>query len=167
MIFIPCVFFLNTYYSILYYIFFLSYHEKHPYRHKHPDFLLLAQKHPFFQEFVRTQNGRGHLNFKDPKALRALTQVLLKDLYGLSLTLPLEFLVPPVPRTLNYLLWVNDFKILGKRSSTSTNIIIFFSFQKSYWINSLKIMYEPHKRKVCLSIDIFLEMLNLLNTYFF
>ena len=74
-----------------------------------PDFRKLADQYETFGKHVTVSlDGKGHLNFKDPQAVRELTYTLLKHDFGLSLEVPLDRLIPTVPLRLNYILWVED-----------------------------------------------------------
>jgi len=84
-------------------------HPRHPFKDSPPNFALLAKKYEDFASFVTIKKGRGHVNFRDAEAVRAVTKVLLKDMYGIDFDMPLHHLCPPVPQRLNYLLWVSDF----------------------------------------------------------
>lgn len=53
-------------------------------------------------------NGTIHINFKNEKALRILTQCLLKKDFNLNVTLPESKLIPTLPLRLNYILWIED-----------------------------------------------------------
>jgi methyltransferase len=48
------------------------------------------------------------IDFKNQKALRALTTTLLQKDFGLRVEIPLNRLIPTLPLRLNYLLWVED-----------------------------------------------------------
>ncbi|CAL8351133.1 unnamed protein product [Lota lota] len=86
-----------------------SMHPRNRYKDTPPDFAYLASKYPDFQQHVHTSiAGRSMLNFKEPKAVRALTCTLLKEDFGLTIAIPLERLIPTVPLRLNYIHWVED-----------------------------------------------------------
>ncbi|XP_069768247.1 RNA N6-adenosine-methyltransferase mettl16 [Narcine bancroftii] len=98
-----------------------SMHPRNRYKDKPPDFSYLASKYQEFQQHVYTNlTGKVSLNFKDPKAVRALTCTLLKEDFGLGIDIPLERLIPTVPLRLNYIHWVED--LIG--SSTNKNKLI-------------------------------------------
>ena len=84
-------------------------HPRNPYKNQKPNFKQLAIKYPEFREKV-TQNlsGKVILDFKDPEALRALTVALLKNDFDLTVSLPVDRLIPTVPQRLNYILWLED-----------------------------------------------------------
>ena len=84
-------------------------HPRNPYKTQKPNFKQLAIKYPEFREKV-TQNisGKVILDFKDPEALRALTVALLKNDFDLTVSLPVDRLIPTVPQRLNYILWLED-----------------------------------------------------------
>lgn len=60
-------------------------------------------------------SGKVTIDFKDIKALRALTCTLLKKDFGLDVEIPLTRMIPTVPLRLNYILWIEDLlSISGK-----------------------------------------------------
>ncbi|KAB0366310.1 hypothetical protein FD754_010466 [Muntiacus muntjak] len=73
-------------------------HARSRYKDKLPDFAYLATKYPDFK----------HRNFKDTKAVRALTCTLLKEDFGLSIDILLEGITSSVSLRLNYIHWVED-----------------------------------------------------------
>lgn len=83
-------------------------HPKNIYKSP-PNFKQLALDYPEFREFV-TQDitGKVSLDFKNIKALRALSYILLKKDFGLDVEMPLDKLIPTVPLRLNYILWLED-----------------------------------------------------------
>jgi len=84
-------------------------HPRNAYKTKKPDFKQLAEKYEYFKEKVSVNvSGKVILDFKDPGSLRALTQALLENDFGLKVTLPLDRLIPTVPQRLNYILWLED-----------------------------------------------------------
>ena len=88
-------------------------HPRNKYKNKKPDFKELASKYPEFEEHTTSDsNGKVHLDFKDPKALRVLTKTLLEHDFQLKVDLPPDRLVPTIPLRLNYIHWIED--ILGK-----------------------------------------------------
>jgi len=83
-------------------------HERNIYKIP-PDFAKLAEEYEAFGKHVAISlDGKGHLNFKDPEAVRELTYTLLKHDFGLHLDIPLDRLIPTVPLRLNYILWIED-----------------------------------------------------------
>jgi 23S rRNA A1618 N6-methylase RlmF len=96
-----------------------SYYALSVYHNNQPDFAMLAQTYPdsaFSAKLIpygkptHTQTGkemqRVRVDWKDPEAQLALTQVLLKHDFGLEFTMPPGHLCPPVTQRLHYLLWV-------------------------------------------------------------
>ncbi|XP_057657030.1 U6 small nuclear RNA (adenine-(43)-N(6))-methyltransferase [Diorhabda carinulata] len=83
-------------------------HPKNIYKSP-PNFKQLALDYPEFREFV-TQDitGKVGLDFKNIKALRALSCILLKKDFGLDVEIPLDKLIPTIPLRLNYILWLED-----------------------------------------------------------
>ena len=83
-------------------------HERNKYREP-PDFKKLAEKYSEFAKHVHVSgDGKGHLNFKDPEAVRELTYTLLKEDFSISLDVPLDRLIPTLPLRLNYIHWIED-----------------------------------------------------------
>ncbi len=75
----------------------------------------------FFQKLC----GKIELDFKDPASVRALTTVLLKQDFNLSVELPPNRLVPTLPLRLNYLLWIEDLlALMPAKSGTITGLDI-------------------------------------------
>lgn len=90
-------------------------HPRNVYKNRKPDFNALSVKFDYFREKVTVNDsGKVILDFKDPSALRALTQALLEADFGLVVTMPLDRLIPTVPQRLNYILWLED--IVGKEN---------------------------------------------------
>eukprot|EP01033_Poteriospumella_lacustris_P009429 gene9429-6756_t len=89
-------------------------HPKNPYfQHPIDFFELYKQYHEELSPFFTVKDyakKKVTFNFKDPNALRALTNVLLRKDFGITLprTIPEEFLCPPLPNRLNYLCWLDD-----------------------------------------------------------
>ncbi|KAI0508706.1 hypothetical protein F5B22DRAFT_388326 [Xylaria bambusicola] len=78
-----------------------------------PDFRRLGLKYP---EFGTVLKDGAHLDFADPAAVVQLTKTLLKEDFGLEITLPADRLCPPVPNRHNYILWLKD--LLDSTSSS-------------------------------------------------
>ena len=104
-------------------------HERNIYKVP-PDFIRLAEEYEAFGKHVTvSSDGKGHLNFKDPEAVRELTYTLLKHDFGLHLEVPLDRLIPTVPLRLNYILWVEDLlkeSSLGKEPVKGIDIGLLF-----------------------------------------
>lgn len=102
-------------------------HPKNPYFNKPLDFYELYKHYyddlaPFF--IVKDYFKRKPVfNFKDPAALRALTRVLLKKDFRITIPKPIpdSYLCPPLPNRLNYLCWVDD---LTQSTSSLTEDIV-------------------------------------------
>eukprot|EP00794_Sanderia_malayensis_P014337 gene14337-15833_t len=89
-------------------------HERNIYKTP-PDFKKLSEKYECFARFVRiSSDGRGHINFKDPEALRELTYTLLKEDFGIVLEIPLDRLIPTLSLRLNYIHWIEDLLSIDK-----------------------------------------------------
>ncbi|KAF2883512.1 hypothetical protein ILUMI_22685 [Ignelater luminosus] len=74
-----------------------------------PNFKQLAIDFPEFRAYVKQDvSGKVAIDFKDIKALRALTCTLLKKDFGLDVEIPLTRMIPTVPLRLNYILWIED-----------------------------------------------------------
>lgn len=82
-------------------------HERNRYKIP-PDFKELAKKFPELQSFLKTNNNKCYVNFRDPHALLAVTRALLKIDFNLNVELPIDRLIPTVPLRLNYIHWLED-----------------------------------------------------------
>ena len=82
-------------------------HERNRYKEP-PDFKELAKKFPQLQPFLKTNNNKCYVNFRDPHALLAVTRALLKIDFNLNVELPMDRLIPTVPLRLNYIHWLED-----------------------------------------------------------
>eukprot|EP00003_Mantamonas_plastica_P009278 TRINITY_DN1865_c0_g1_i2.p1 TRINITY_DN1865_c0_g1~~TRINITY_DN1865_c0_g1_i2.p1 ORF type:complete len:533 (-),score=145.42 TRINITY_DN1865_c0_g1_i2:837-2435(-) len=84
-------------------------HPRNPYRSTPSDFLEIAKKCQWFQEFVRIHpNGSALIDYTDPQAVIAVTKVLLQHDFGIDIVLPSDQLCPTVTSRLNYILWLQD-----------------------------------------------------------
>lgn len=109
-------------------------HARNRYRTNPPDFKQLAEKHPDLKAFlIEKKNGGVTLDFRDPKAVRALTIATAKEDFDLNLELSLgrkfvmfllsyqcyhcyvfsslnivDRLIPRIPQKLNYIHWIED-----------------------------------------------------------
>eukprot|EP01083_Nonionella_stella_P289112 983932_1 len=93
-------------------------HPRNPYRSNPPNFAALAKKYPEFAKYVSIDKmGSGHIDWKDPYAVREVTRVLLKNDFHLDFDMPIDRLCPPVTQRLNYILWVEDLLALSPKSS--------------------------------------------------
>ncbi|KAK3859330.1 hypothetical protein Pcinc_034547 [Petrolisthes cinctipes] len=98
-------------------------HPRNPYRTP-PSFKKLASVYPEFRPYCSYDvGGKVHLDFKDPKALRALTTCLLHQDFDLKVTIPDERLVPTLPLRLNYLLWIEDLLMHAAHCDASDVIV--------------------------------------------
>lgn len=83
-------------------------HPRNPYRTP-PSFKKLSMKFPEFRAYCTYDvSGKVHLDFKNPRAVRALTTSLLDQDFDLKVSIPDDRLVPTLPLRLNYLLWIED-----------------------------------------------------------
>ncbi|KAK4318186.1 hypothetical protein Pmani_010796 [Petrolisthes manimaculis] len=99
-------------------------HARNPYRTP-PSFKKLASVYPEFRPYCSYDvGGKVHLDFKDPKALRALTTCLLHQDFDLKVTIPDDRLVPTLPLRLNYLLWIEDLLMHAAHCETSDVIVV-------------------------------------------
>ena len=77
-----------------------------------PDFGHLARLYPAFAAFVRFrvsgERRRATVDFRDPRAILALTATLLAHDFQLRCELPIAHLCPPLPQRLAVLYWVAD-----------------------------------------------------------
>ena len=100
-------------------------HPRNPYKNKKPDFKQLSIKYEQFRKNAVTDlAGNVHLDFKNPRCLKALTWALLKEDFDLDVVLPEDRLIPTVPLRLNYILWLEDI-ILKKEGVTGIDIGMF------------------------------------------
>ncbi|KAK3084835.1 hypothetical protein FSP39_019944 [Pinctada imbricata] len=84
-------------------------HPRNVYKKKKPDFKQLAMKYPNLQKHMFTDlTGKAFIDFKNASSMRELSIALLKDDFGLDVTLPPEGLVPTVSLRLNYIHWIED-----------------------------------------------------------
>ncbi|KRZ71946.1 Methyltransferase-like protein 16 [Trichinella papuae] len=84
-------------------------HPRNFYRNNPPNFAELALQYPDFRQHCAIDiYGKVSFNFKNPDAIRALTNVLLKKDFGLSIEIPPDSLVPRIPGRLNYIHWLQD-----------------------------------------------------------
>ncbi|KAI1437902.1 hypothetical protein GGR50DRAFT_685573 [Xylaria sp. CBS 124048] len=70
-----------------------------------PDFHRLGLKYPDLRALLKDDI---YLDFSDPAATVQLTRALLKEDFGLEVSLPPDRLCPPVPNRHNYILWLKD-----------------------------------------------------------
>ncbi|GFV86253.1 RNA N6-adenosine-methyltransferase mettl16 [Trichonephila clavipes] len=83
-------------------------HERNIYKNR-PDFIKIATDYPEFRKYVDyDRKGKARIDFTNTAALRALTKVLLKKDFNLSVEIPDGFLIPTIPQRLNYILWIED-----------------------------------------------------------
>ncbi|PRD20385.1 UNVERIFIED_CONTAM: mett-10 [Trichonephila clavipes] len=83
-------------------------HERNIYKNR-PDFIKIATDYPEFRKYVDyDRKGKVRIDFTNTAALRALTKVLLKKDFNLSVEIPDGFLIPTIPQRLNYILWIED-----------------------------------------------------------
>ena len=73
-----------------------------------PNFIELSTQFPSFSKYVITNKyNYTTIDWKNPDAVRELTQCLLKKDFGLkSYNLPSNFLIPTIPSRLNYILFL-------------------------------------------------------------
>ncbi|CAK7262668.1 hypothetical protein SEPCBS119000_000091 [Sporothrix epigloea] len=84
------------------------------------DFLALARDDP---EFAAVCTRPGQINFRDPAAVRQLTQSLLRRDFGLKVDLPPDRLCPPVPNRVSYVLWVTELVGTTRGGSTPEQVV--------------------------------------------
>lgn len=93
----------------------------------------------FFKIILQNLDGTCSINLKEIENLIALTKVLLKEDFDLTIDIPSDSLVPTVPLRLNYILWIEDImstmKIenpkgidIGKYLLRFTYFFFFFNF---------------------------------------
>uniref|UniRef100_A0A1I8PVK0 U6 snRNA m(6)A methyltransferase n=1 Tax=Stomoxys calcitrans TaxID=35570 RepID=A0A1I8PVK0_STOCA len=83
-----------------------------------PDFTALAIKYPEFRRVCKLELcGKVCVDYKNEAALRALTQTLLLEYFGLVVEFSPGSLVPTVSLRLNYILWLEDLLAAGLTKS--------------------------------------------------
>jgi RNA methyltransferase len=80
---------------------------------KKPNFSHLAAKYPELWANITEKNsstteGILRLNWNDEKTQRILTEITLKDAFGININLPSNRLCPPVPNRLSYISWLSE-----------------------------------------------------------
>lgn len=80
---------------------------------KKPNFSQLAAKYPELWANITEKNsstteGILRLNWNDEKTQRILTEITLKDAFGININLPSNRLCPPVPNRLSYISWLSE-----------------------------------------------------------
>ncbi|KAJ1401193.1 hypothetical protein B484DRAFT_405821 [Ochromonadaceae sp. CCMP2298] len=84
-------------------------HAKNPYRNRPPDFAALVAEFPeSLGPHIKVEGGRGRIDWKDARAVRALTETLLWRDFKLKVQIPAEHLCPPLPNRINYLCFLSD-----------------------------------------------------------
>lgn len=84
-------------------------HDRNIFKDNRPNFEELAIEFPEFKPYLQIGgSGRPYVNFKDPASLRALSTILLKKHFDISLDVPLDRLIPTIPLRLNYIHWIED-----------------------------------------------------------
>ncbi|KAK9468495.1 hypothetical protein V1512DRAFT_259631 [Lipomyces arxii] len=83
----------------------LMMHPRNIYDHILPDFKELALTYPKLADCIQAD---GSIDLKDPHAVCALTEALLKQDFQLDVELPSDRLCPRVSNRLNYILWIQD-----------------------------------------------------------
>lgn len=89
-------------------------HPKNPYFRRPLDFFELYRQFPEeLEPYITVRDHfkrKAFFDWKNPGALRALTKVLLRRDFGISLprSIPVNFLCPPLPNRLNYLCFLDD-----------------------------------------------------------
>ncbi|GFY62557.1 u6 small nuclear RNA [Trichonephila inaurata madagascariensis] len=110
-------------------------HERNIYKNR-PDFIKIATDYPEFRKYVDyDRKSKGRIDFTNTAALRALTKVLLKKDFNLSVEIPDGFLIPTIPQRLNYILWIEDLLTAIPQKNEIARTISIFSFgtKKNNW----------------------------------
>ncbi|KAF2161122.1 hypothetical protein M409DRAFT_28452 [Zasmidium cellare ATCC 36951] len=79
-----------------------------PYYSRDVDFDDLAKRDPDFASISQQGKRDGFINFQDPQIVQQLTKSLLKQDFGLKISLPDDRLCPPIPVRWNYVRWIQD-----------------------------------------------------------
>ncbi|MBT8229576.1 MAG: RlmF-related methyltransferase, partial [Bacteroidia bacterium] len=83
-------------------------HHKNPFV-KDYDFDKLINDHKPLEEYVFVNtHGNKSIRFGDKNAVKALNTALLKSGYGVSWDIPENYLCPPIPGRLDYLLYIEE-----------------------------------------------------------
>ncbi|KAI1724555.1 U6 small nuclear RNA (adenine-(43)-N(6))-methyltransferase [Ditylenchus destructor] len=84
-------------------------HPRSEFKINPPNFKILAKKYSFLKdECYLGVGGKVCVDFKNPKAVNALSRALLLEYFGLSVQFPEGSLVPRIPQRLNYILLIED-----------------------------------------------------------
>ena len=96
-------------------------HSRNIYRDRaKTDFVRLADSYPPLSAYLIHSSS---IDFRDHKALLALTQAFLYRDFNLKLTMPQEDrLIPPVPQKLNYILWLEDLLQYGSSNECGHSV---------------------------------------------
>lgn len=96
-------------------------HPKNPFKENEPDFCALCKSFPQLQSCLKDHNGRTTLDWKDPSTSRIVTNVLLQNMFDVTLNIPENNLCPPLPNRINYLCWISD--LLGDSKVISQRVL--------------------------------------------
>jgi 23S rRNA A1618 N6-methylase RlmF len=97
-------------------------HPKNPYYCHRPSFASLASRYPdTFGAFV---SSTGKVNWKDPRAVKAVTQILLWNDFHIQYDFPEQYLCPPLPNRINYLCWLHDLIEVTSSLSMATHVVL-------------------------------------------
>ena len=80
-------------------------HPRNKYAGNPPDIAALASQYPELQPYVVGERG---FSWRDPRAVHALTRVLLQHDFGIDMIMPSEKLCPTVTLRLNYIHFIED-----------------------------------------------------------
>ncbi|KAI1716212.1 methyltransferase small domain-containing protein [Ditylenchus destructor] len=84
-------------------------HPRNQFKTNPPNFKDLAKKYSFLKDKCYLGvGGKVCVDFKNPKAVTALSRALLLEYFGLSVQFPEDSLVPRIPQRLNYILLIED-----------------------------------------------------------
>ncbi|GAK89728.1 ribosomal RNA large subunit methyltransferase F [Nonlabens ulvanivorans] len=91
--------------------------------HKHGyDLDLLSDSYPDLKpHFITKEDGLISIDFTNPASVLALNSALLKEHYGVNdWELPLDYLSPPIPSRVDYILHIAD--LVGEKNKTGLDI---------------------------------------------
>lgn len=96
-------------------------HENNKHKHGY-DLELLSDTYPALQSyFITKEDGLISIDFTNPQAVLALNAALLKEHYGVTnWELPEDYLSPPVPSRVDYILHLAD--LVGDKNVTGLDI---------------------------------------------
>ncbi|KXS17757.1 S-adenosyl-L-methionine dependent methyltransferase [Gonapodya prolifera JEL478] len=96
-------------------------HPFNPFRNDPPDFAQVARRFPSLRPYLtfsKSDPSYAQIDFHDPRAARELCYALMATKFNITLEIPLDSLIPPIPNRIDYLLWCLD---LSKESEIASS----------------------------------------------